>query len=71
MQRVKNLDVVKEMEIPGDYIMMVLFGNYKNVLSRIRYFQIFIQYLHLTLKAPRKNASENVVFWSRLLKIIA
>ena len=25
----------------------------------------------LTLKAPRKNASENVVCWSRLLQIIA
>ena len=47
MQRVKSLGVVKEMEKPGDYIMMVLFGNYKNVLSRILYFQIFNQYLHL------------------------
>ena len=26
---------------------------------------------HLTLKAPRKNASENAVCWSRLLQIIA
>ena len=25
----------------------------------------------LTLKVPRKNASENVVCWSRLLQIIA
>ena len=41
MWRVKKLDVVKEMEIPGDYIMMVLFRNYKNVLSRILYFQIY------------------------------
>ena len=26
---------------------------------------------YITLKAPRKNASENVVCWSRLLHIIA
>ena len=35
------------------------------------YFFLFVNVMCLTLKTPRKNASENVVCWSHLLQIIA
>ena len=50
-----------------------------NVLTRFEKALYAVFYLglhclpkaHLTLKAPRKSANENVVCWSHLLQIIA
>ena len=43
----------------------------KNKKKCLKYHLLLLKYSRLTLKAPRKSASENVVFLSRLLHLLA